>query len=52
MRPSSQLSARRARRRLLEAVSGGTPRRVRRRAKNVLASRALGRAVVWRRLWR
>lgn len=36
----------------LEALSSGKPRRVRRRAKNVLVGRALGRAGLWRRLWR
>jgi hypothetical protein len=35
-----------------EAVSSGKPKRVRRRAKNVVLGRTLGRAGFWRRLWR
>ncbi len=34
------------------AVASGKPQRVARRAKNVTIARALGRAGVWRRLWR
>jgi hypothetical protein len=36
----------------VEAVGSGNPRRMTRRAKNVALGRALGRAGVWRRLWR
>jgi len=36
----------------IEAVSSGNPRRITRRAKNKLVGRALGRAGVWRRLWK
>jgi hypothetical protein len=35
-----------------EALSSGNPRRIRRRAKNVVLGRALGRAGLWRFLWR
>jgi hypothetical protein len=34
------------------AVASGHPRRVVNRAKNVAVGRALGKAGVWRRLWR
>jgi hypothetical protein len=34
------------------AIASGNPRRVARRAKNVMLGRAFGRAGVWRRLWR
>jgi hypothetical protein len=30
----------------------GNPRRVARRTRNVIAGRSLGRAGIWRRLWR
>ncbi len=36
----------------IEAVSSGNPKRITRRAKNKLIGRALGRAGVWRRLWK
>lgn len=36
----------------LGALASGNPRRVARRAKNVAVGRALGRAGVWRRLWK
>ena len=36
----------------VQAVSSGNPRRIERRAKNKLIGRALGRAGVWRRLWK
>jgi hypothetical protein len=36
----------------LGAVASGGPRRVARRAKNITIGRALGRAGVWRRLWK
>ena len=36
----------------LSALASGNPRRVARRAKNVIAGRALGRSGVWRRLWK
>jgi hypothetical protein len=35
-----------------DVLASGNPSRVRRRAKNILVGRALGRAGVWRRLWR
>ena len=35
-----------------EAIGSGKPKRVRRRAKNVVLGRTLGRAGFWRRLWR
>ncbi len=34
------------------AVTSGNPRRITRRAKNKILGRALGRAGVWRRLWK
>jgi hypothetical protein len=36
----------------LDAVASGNPRRIGRRAKNVMLGRTLARAGVWRRLWR
>jgi len=36
----------------ISAVASGHPQRIARRAKNVVVGRALGRAGVWRRLWR
>lgn len=36
----------------VSAVVSGNPKRVVRRAKNVAVGRALGKAGVWRRLWR
>ena len=36
----------------VETLASGNPRRIGRRAKNILLGRALGRAGVWRRLWR
>jgi hypothetical protein len=36
----------------IEAVSSGSPRKIGRRAKNKVVGRALGRAGVWRRLWK
>jgi hypothetical protein len=36
----------------ISAVASGNPRRAERRAKNIVLGRALGRAGVWRRLWR
>lgn len=35
-----------------KAVASGDPKRMARRAKNVAIGRALGKAGVWRRLWR
>ena len=34
------------------AVASGHPKRVVNRGKNIIIGRALGRAGVWRRLWR
>lgn len=36
----------------VEAVESGNPKRMARRAKNIAVGRALGRAGVWRRLWK
>jgi hypothetical protein len=36
----------------LAAVASGNPRRITHRARNIAVGRALGRAGVWRRLWR
>ena len=35
-----------------EALASGDPKRIERRAKNKLLGRALGRAGIWRYLWR
>jgi hypothetical protein len=36
----------------LDTLASGNPRHIRRRAKNIVLGRTLGRAGVWRRLWR
>jgi hypothetical protein len=36
----------------ISALASGNPRRVARRAKNVTLGRALGRAGLWRSLWK
>jgi hypothetical protein len=36
----------------LSALTSGNPKRVARRTENVALGRTLGRAGVWRRLWR
>jgi hypothetical protein len=36
----------------VSAIASGNPRRMARRAKNIAVGRALGRAGVWRRLWK
>jgi len=36
----------------IEAAGSGKPKRMTRRAKNVVLGRTLGRAGFWRRLWR
>jgi hypothetical protein len=36
----------------LGAIFSGSPRRQRRRAKNIMLGRALGRGGVWRFLWK
>lgn len=36
----------------VETIASGNPRRIARRAKNKAIGRTLGRAGVWRRLWR
>jgi hypothetical protein len=36
----------------LDALASGNPRRVAKRAKNVVLGRSLARAGVWRMLWK
>jgi len=36
----------------ISAIASGNPRRIARRAKNVMIGRTLGRSGVWRKLWR
>jgi hypothetical protein len=36
----------------ISTLASGNPNRIARRAKNVAVGRTLGRAGVWRRLWR
>ena len=36
----------------LETLLSGNPNRIARRAKNIIIGRALGRAGLWRALWR
>lgn len=36
----------------VSALASGSPRRVARRAKNKILGREMGRAGIWRRLWR
>ena len=36
----------------VEAITSGDPKRMRRRLKNKLVGRLLGKAGIWRRLWR
>jgi hypothetical protein len=36
----------------ISAVTSGKPRRIVRRGRNIIVGRALGRAGVWRWLWR
>jgi hypothetical protein len=36
----------------LPAIASGRPRRITHRARNVMIGRTLGRAGLWRRLWR
>lgn len=36
----------------IETLASGNPKRIERRAKNKLLGRVLGRAGMWRRLWR
>lgn len=36
----------------ISAITSGNPTRIARRSKNIILGRALGRAGVWRALWR
>ena len=36
----------------IEAITSGNPRRIERRLRNKLVGRLLGKAGLWRRLWR
>jgi hypothetical protein len=36
----------------ISTIASGNPGRIARRAKNKIVGRALGRAGIWRRLWR
>ncbi len=36
----------------ISAVASGNPRRVARRTRNVIVGRSVGRAGIWRRLWK
>ena len=36
----------------IEALASGNPNRIARRTKNIIVGRALGRAGLWRALWR
>jgi hypothetical protein len=36
----------------ISAAASGNPKRIARRGKNIILGRALGRAGVWRRLWK
>lgn len=36
----------------VQTIASGNPKRIARRAKNVAVGRALGRAGVWRSLWK
>jgi hypothetical protein len=36
----------------LKAITSGSPKKIVRRGKNKVVGRALGRAGVWRKLWR
>ncbi len=36
----------------ISTLASGNPSRIARRAKNKIVGRALGRAGIWRRLWR
>jgi len=36
----------------ISAIASGNPRRMARRAKNVVLGRSLGKTGLWRRIWR